>query len=485
MASVTKTAGSVTNNTTSGETYWQKNTYTGGGDPPADLGLSYLELLSDDNEYALWLGGGETSYYLQCTQFDFSAIPDGAQINGIELSFKRLNTGSADAFDLTIKLVKNGTITGNNKSVGATWSVAEETVTFGGASDLWGVSLTAADVKASNFGVAIQIEKDVVFGDPDPRAGIDYLTLTVHYDGPTSTNNSCNFSITGSFTGNPNNYLDFFTHGKTSDNNPVQFYTRGTLNNENFETLPFYTLNTVPSNSNFAFYINGETLVNAGVRLFTHGKSAVNNNLPLFIAQYPPPSPGGSASINMFLRALTQDEAFPPSGGNTTGTVNFVIYRPDAYDFSVLNDNPASPLSSMNLFLKGAISAPTTSNLNLFLKNIPFSVSEGISLFLYNSIELYFNNLPLFTKGLGLSGSEDDVEGSEGYTPFGGSMNLFIQRNTPGSINLYLQGPAQPTNDSFPLYINSNLTSASGIRFVIPYTIGRPNNPIKLFTTGF
>lgn len=485
MASVTKTAGSVTNNQTSGDGHWQKSSWGGGGDPPADFGLSYLELLSDDNEYALWLGG-DVSHYLQCTQFDFSSIPDGAQINGVELNFKRLNTGSADVFDLTIKLVKNGTISGDNKSVGATWSVTEQTVTFGGSTDTWGLSLTAADVKASNFGVVIQAEKDIVFGDPEPNAGIDYLTLTVHYDGPTSTNNSCNFSITGSFSGNPNDYLDFFTHGKISvDSTPLNLYTRGTLNGENFETLPFYTLNTVPSNSNFTFYIDGETSVDAGIRLFTHGKSVLNNNLPFFISQYPPPSPGASASINMFLRALTQDEAFPPSSGNTTGTVNFVIYRPDAYDFSVLNDNPASPLSSMNLYLKGASSAPTTSNLNLFIKNIPFSVSEGISLFLYNSIEPYFNNLPLFTKGLGLSGSEDDVEGSEGYTPFGGSMNLFIQRNTPGSINLYLQGPAQPTNDSLPFYIDSKLTSNSNITLVIPNSIGIPNSVIKFFSTGF
>lgn len=56
--------------------------------------------------------------------------------------------------DSTVKLVKGGTVSGNNNSTGAAIPASPSgTRTFGSGADLWGLTLTPADINASNFGV--------------------------------------------------------------------------------------------------------------------------------------------------------------------------------------------------------------------------------------------------------------------------------------------------------------------------------------------
>ncbi len=63
-------------------------------------------------------------------------------------------TNSFVSLDNSIKLVKNGVISGNEKSVGAALSSPAYTLnTYGGETDTWGLSLTPADINASDFGV--------------------------------------------------------------------------------------------------------------------------------------------------------------------------------------------------------------------------------------------------------------------------------------------------------------------------------------------
>ena len=56
---------------------------------------------------------------------------------------------------LSCKLVKNGSRTGNTKSV---YPSSKTVYSMGGTSDLWGVSLEPSDVNASNFGFSLQGE---------------------------------------------------------------------------------------------------------------------------------------------------------------------------------------------------------------------------------------------------------------------------------------------------------------------------------------
>lgn len=61
--------------------------------------------------------------------------------------------------DVNVKLVKGGTVSGDNKAdTGTDWPSSDTDKTYGGAADLWGVTLTESDVEASDFGVVINAQ---------------------------------------------------------------------------------------------------------------------------------------------------------------------------------------------------------------------------------------------------------------------------------------------------------------------------------------
>lgn len=119
--------------------------------------------------------------FLQATNFDFSAIPGGASILGIEARIERQGqefVGASRIFDDTVQIVKGGTRQGDNKSAGAGWAfTAEEAVIFGGAADLWGLTLTASDVKASNFGFTMRCLSSPTNGNAD----VDHMQMRITY----------------------------------------------------------------------------------------------------------------------------------------------------------------------------------------------------------------------------------------------------------------------------------------------------------------
>jgi hypothetical protein len=66
---------------------------------------------------------------------------------------------NAGAVEYSIKLIKGGTISGTDKSTGATIPTTQTSVNYGGASDLWGLTFTNTDINASNFGVAFAAQE--------------------------------------------------------------------------------------------------------------------------------------------------------------------------------------------------------------------------------------------------------------------------------------------------------------------------------------
>lgn len=141
---------------------------------------------SDDTRtYAQALAGTiEYSYYLKATNFGF-AIPTGATIDGISVSFERYghNTGEQQYVrDAIIKLVKNDTVSGDNKAATSTrWPNTEGVYTYGGASDLWGNTLTASDVNANNFGAVLQVVITNNTKMSIARGYVDFMSITVTY----------------------------------------------------------------------------------------------------------------------------------------------------------------------------------------------------------------------------------------------------------------------------------------------------------------
>lgn len=120
---------------------------------------------------------GSTSQLLVGTAFGFS-IPDGATINGVEVSVER-KSASALCRDFSITLYQAGAAAGDNKAdTGTQWPTSDTVATYGGAADTWGLSLSAADVNDAGFGVAVRCEKNNAgLG----AASVDYLSVTITY----------------------------------------------------------------------------------------------------------------------------------------------------------------------------------------------------------------------------------------------------------------------------------------------------------------
>lgn len=115
---------------------------------------------ASDNVYASASenSGPLNSHYLNTTGYNFN-IPASGTIDGIIVEIERKCSSQAvNSYckDSVIKLIKNGTVQGNNNADTVTqWSLTEAYFSYGGSSDLWGVTLTTSDINASNFGAVL------------------------------------------------------------------------------------------------------------------------------------------------------------------------------------------------------------------------------------------------------------------------------------------------------------------------------------------
>ena len=115
------------------------------------------------------------SYYIVATGFGF-AIPTGATIDGITAHIEKASSRSNRVYDLSVKLVIGGTVSGNEKASGTAWATSDTVSAYGGAADLWGLTPSQSDVNSSNFGIAV-----AAYSTDAEDATIDHITLTVDY----------------------------------------------------------------------------------------------------------------------------------------------------------------------------------------------------------------------------------------------------------------------------------------------------------------
>lgn len=119
----------------------------------------------------------EVSEYLKCTNFGFT-VPGGATIDGIVVEIDRKCDVASAFSDVSIKIVKGGTISGTDQSTGAFWPTSDTIATFGSSSNKWGLSWSASDINSSGFGVAINGMDNSVGSEV---ARLDFVRITVHY----------------------------------------------------------------------------------------------------------------------------------------------------------------------------------------------------------------------------------------------------------------------------------------------------------------
>ena len=112
---------------------------------------------------------GSSGYtdFLQATGLA-GKIPSNAVVTGIVVSIERSDPQGITT-DSYVRLVVGGAIVGNDKASSSSWPTTDATATYGGSADLWGLSLTATQVNASNFGVALSA--GVGFGGASTNPG--------------------------------------------------------------------------------------------------------------------------------------------------------------------------------------------------------------------------------------------------------------------------------------------------------------------------
>jgi hypothetical protein len=124
------------------------------------------------------------TYYLKVTGFNFN-IPLNSTICGVAVETQRRATGlilTAAVRDNEVKLIKSGTITGQNKgNTSENWTNSDTYKAYGSSSDLWGTSLSPSDINSSDFGVAVSA-KLIALVTALPSAEINNVRVTVYYD---------------------------------------------------------------------------------------------------------------------------------------------------------------------------------------------------------------------------------------------------------------------------------------------------------------
>jgi hypothetical protein len=166
-------SGTITNDAAIGTIAFANPSYAQTSDANRAIATMVISLLSTKTNY------------LKAVNFN-AGIPMNATICGIEIDIQKMATGInvlTSVTDDRVSLLKEGTITGNNKAKSGKWATGDTYYTYGSNNDLWGTSLTPADVNDVNFGLVISVDIVGVLALL-PTARVNYIRMNVYYTLP-------------------------------------------------------------------------------------------------------------------------------------------------------------------------------------------------------------------------------------------------------------------------------------------------------------
>lgn len=126
---------------------------------------------------------GVCTQFLKVTKFGI-VLPAGAEPVGVAFGVKKkvkaVGAFTAQVKDKAARLVKGGVIgaLADDRKLAALWATTDEETVYGGPLDLFGTTLTKADVESNNFGFAFSAE-DV--GTGAMTVSVDVVRATVYY----------------------------------------------------------------------------------------------------------------------------------------------------------------------------------------------------------------------------------------------------------------------------------------------------------------
>jgi hypothetical protein len=121
----------------------------------------------------------QATNFLDWTSFGFPTIPTGVAIDGIKLEVACYAT-STSITDSGVYLIKSGTRTATNKSASTPLALALAVLTYGGPTDKWGTTWTAADWNSSTSGASWSAVQSAF---ATKTVYVDYAKLTIYASG--------------------------------------------------------------------------------------------------------------------------------------------------------------------------------------------------------------------------------------------------------------------------------------------------------------
>ena len=140
------------------------------GDP------TYIQAIDGNDMATVSLNKMAFSVYLR-SQFSFTSsdVPAGATINGIEVQVVKL--GGNGIVDDGVYLYTSAVV-GSNLSSASNWPSSLGTVSYGGGTNLWGVSLSQSDVISTNFGFVLACVNNAT---DNTAAAVDGTKMRIYY----------------------------------------------------------------------------------------------------------------------------------------------------------------------------------------------------------------------------------------------------------------------------------------------------------------
>lgn len=124
---------------------------------------------------------GDYTDYIVVSNFGFN-ISAASLIDGIQVNIERRSSSHNTAIsDNSVRILKNGSMIGDEKAYGGPWASSDFSYPYGGATDLWGTTWTPADINNSGFGVALSAK--LLFGLPG-NAEVDNISITISSTAP-------------------------------------------------------------------------------------------------------------------------------------------------------------------------------------------------------------------------------------------------------------------------------------------------------------
>jgi len=116
--------------------------------------------------------------------FTLTDVPSGSAIVGVEMQVEGQTANAGDSFDISTQLVVGGAVCGNHENLigcsgGCFAGTADTTERAGGSATTWGCTISDSDVRASNFGVDLDLVKQA--GGGAATMFTDDICLTVSF----------------------------------------------------------------------------------------------------------------------------------------------------------------------------------------------------------------------------------------------------------------------------------------------------------------